>query len=43
MADYVNKILKINEDIEQKYLLIAGKGHMQYYNGIPERIINANP
>ena len=42
MAHYLNKLLK-QDAANQKYLVIAGKGHMQYFNGVPERVFSEYP
>ena len=42
MAHKVNKLLK-NDTEDQKYLVIAGKGHMQNFCGVPERVYEAFP
>jgi len=45
MAHCINKLLK-NESSEQKqhkYLVLAGKGHLQHFCGVPERVLQENP
>ena len=42
MAHKINKLLKQDTD-DQKYLVIAGKGHMQYCCGVPERVFEEFP
>ena len=41
MAHKVNKLLKHDDD-SQKYLVIAGKGHMQHFCGVPELVLAKN-
>lgn len=42
MAYCVNKLLKADTP-EQRYLVIAGYGHMEHYCGVPERILKVFP
>lgn len=42
MAYKVNKLLK-DDTPEQKYLIVAGYGHMEHYCGVPERILDVFP
>jgi hypothetical protein len=39
MAHFVNKLIATEESPEQKYLVISGRGHMEYFCGVPERIL----
>jgi len=41
MAHKVNTLLKDNAN--DKFLVIAGKGHLQHNCGVPERVYRANP
>ena len=42
MAYKVNKLLKADTD-QQRYLVIAGYGHMEHHCGVPERILKVYP
>ena len=42
MAHCIDKLLKLDTE-DQKYLVIAGKGHMQHFCGVPERVFEAYP
>lgn len=40
MAHKVNELIK--EKPDERYLVIAGFGHMKHYQGVPERVLAAN-
>lgn len=40
MAHRVNELIK--EKPDERYLVIAGFGHMKHYQGVPERVLAAN-
>ena len=42
MAYQINKLLKADCE-EQKYLIIAGFGHLKHFCGVPERVFEKNP
>lgn len=42
MAHYICKLLK-NDTEDQKYLILAGKGHQQHYCGVPELVFKTFP
>lgn len=42
MAYRINKLL-LNDSEEQKYLVLAGRGHLQHACGVPERVIEKYP
>lgn len=42
MSHFLNKQLK-QEGADEKYFVVAGKGHMQYFNGVPNRVFAENP
>ena len=42
MAYKINKMIKAETE-EQKYLVIAGFGHLKHFCGVPERVLEKNP
>lgn len=42
MAYKINKMIKADIE-EQKYLVIAGFGHLKHFCGVPERVLEKNP
>ena len=42
MAYKINKMIKADTE-EQKYLIIAGFGHLKHFCGVPERVLEKNP
>eukprot|EP00545_Synedropsis_sp_CCMP1620_P003248 CAMPEP_0119027628 /NCGR_PEP_ID=MMETSP1176-20130426/37431_1 /TAXON_ID=265551 /ORGANISM="Synedropsis recta cf, Strain CCMP1620" /LENGTH=285 /DNA_ID=CAMNT_0006983585 /DNA_START=27 /DNA_END=881 /DNA_ORIENTATION=+ len=43
MATKVNSLIRESEDEEEKFLVIAGNGHLSYYQGVPERVLAEHP
>mmetsp|Transcript_15697 Transcript_15697/g.23082 ORF Transcript_15697/g.23082 Transcript_15697/m.23082 type:complete len:667 (+) Transcript_15697:90-2090(+) len=34
---------KKEEEVDDRFLIIAGNGHLMHYQGVPERVLRANP
>jgi SAM-dependent methyltransferase len=43
MANKVNQLLKDSADDKEKFLVVAGNGHLLHWCGVPERVLNSNP
>ena len=42
MAHYINKLIEEDQN-DQKYLVISGKGHVWYNYGVPQRVFAVHP
>jgi len=43
MSHKVCELFETHETDDEKFLVIAGKGHMQHFNGVPERVYERFP
>jgi len=43
MAHKINSLLRESEDKNDRFLVIAGNGHLSHYQGVPERVLSENP
>ena len=43
MAHKINTLIKESDDEEDRFLVIAGNGHLSYYQGVPERVLEEHP
>jgi SAM-dependent methyltransferase/uncharacterized iron-regulated protein len=43
MASKLHELMEINKDTDDKFLVIAGNGHLLHYCGVPERVLAKQP
>jgi arsenite methyltransferase len=43
MAHKISSLIRESDDEEERFLVIAGNGHLSYYQGVPERVLAEHP
>jgi uncharacterized iron-regulated protein len=43
MAHKINTLIRESDDENDRFLVIAGNGHLAYYQGVPERVLGEHP
>lgn len=43
MAQKISTLIRESDDENDRFLVIAGNGHLSYYQGVPERVLREHP